>query len=368
MPTQNRLAANVLGYAPVAELGIGTKLADLWGGSRLARAGGAATENAAANVAGTAGHGDTNVGDLIKSGVIGAVTGGVTGGFSPGSKAGAPSPTADLEDVAKQQYAPLSNTRYPTPAVERVVNNVNVPQGLQSKMSQNLSDQIDRIKGIVAQGGKTTANDIADFRASILGAARTPADSVIAQQYVSALENGVGPQMTATIGAANDASRVAKTSGEIDDWITQAQRNPGKVPDAVDKQITNNPQFYQGGVGDMLRDVANSKPGLMSQLGGKLAQTAIQSAVESGAAWLGGGNPLVGGLTGAATGLIFGHSAGQMKTNDLVAKLAAARHLNATGQKLSPGNFSGGFGPLSTYGQQVAPAIGASGWFANPAH
>ena len=145
------------------------------------------------------------------------------------------------------------------------------------------------------------------------------------------------------------------------------------MPDSVQGALDNNPQFYQthSDLQPMLQGVADSKPGIWSKLGGKLAHTALQSAVEGGTSWLAGGNPLVGGMTGAATGLIFGHNAGQMRTNDLVQKLAAARHLNATGQKLSPGNFSSGFGPMSTvagYAQKAVPALGASGSFVNPAN
>ena len=99
-------------------------------------------------------------------------------------------------------------------------------------MSGDLSDQIDRIKGIVAQGGKTTANDIADFRASLLGAAKNDTDMKIAGQYVSALENGgFKPEMDGRRSAkANVASNTAKTSGDIDGGLHKARRESGKVP------------------------------------------------------------------------------------------------------------------------------------------
>ena len=347
--------------------GIGENIA-----SRVAgRAIGAGVEGAGSTIVGAAGH-DENLtaGDLLKSTLLSAGTGALTPNLSAGSKAKVPSPTADLEAAVAPAYAPLSKVQYPTNAVERVFNGVNVPQGLQSKMSNNLSDQIDRIKGIVAQGGKTTANDIADFRASILGAARTPADSAIAQQYVSALENGVGPQIAAKIGAANAASNVAKTSGEIDDWITQAQRNPGKVPDAVNNALTNNPQFYQGGVGDKLWDVANSKPGLMSKIGGKVGYGLANAAIDAAGNYIAGGNPIVGAITGGLGGAILGHGSDQLRSGNLVNKLAVARHFNATGESLPASAFSKGvpvLGPLSTYAPKVPAALGASGWWGSPA-
>ena len=309
--------------------GVGENIA-----SRVAgRAIGAGVEGAGSTIVGAAGH-DENLtpGDLLKSTLLSAGTGALTPNLSAGSKAKAPSPTADLNAAVAPAYAPLRKVQYPTDAVERVISNVNVPQGLQAKMSPNLSDQIDKIKGIVAQGGKTTANDIADFRASLLGAAKNDTDMLIAGKYVSALENGVGPQMAANIAAANAASNVAKTSGEIDNWITQAGREPGKVPDAVDKQITNNPHFYQGGVGDKLWDVANSKPGLMSRVGGKIGYGLANAAIDAAGNYIGGGSPIVGAITGGLGGVILGHGSDQLRSGNLVNKLAAARHFNATGR------------------------------------
>ena len=191
-------AADVLGtVAGPGELKVGEGLSALMGGSRWAKAGGAALENAGMNVAGTVGHGDTDIADNLKAAGWGLVTGGGDGGgigvrLAKGVQAGVPSPTPGLETTAAQAFAPLSKTQYPTAAVERVINGVPVSQGLQSKISNSLSDQIDRIQGIVAKGGKTTASDIADFRASLLGAARNDTDSLIVQ-YARALENGVGP-------------------------------------------------------------------------------------------------------------------------------------------------------------------------------
>ena len=360
--------ADAAGYvAGPGKLALGERLAGGLGGGYLARIGGSAAESGLASGVGTLGHGGSAE-DALKAGTTGALIGAATGAIpgARGAKAGTPSPTSDLQDAASQAYAPLSNTRYPTASVERVVNSVNVPQGLQAKMSNNLSDQIDRIKGIVAQGGKTTANDIADFRASILGAARTPADSAIAQQYVSALENGVGPQITATIATANKASNVAKTSGEIDNWITQAQRSPGKVPDAVNKAITDNPGFYKS-VMPQLQDVANTGSSVGSKLWEAAKKPVIGAAIDAGANYVAGQSPLAGAITGGLTGAIMGHGTAQMRSSDLVSKLAAARHFNATGESLPPSSFAPGLGPvvgpMVAYAPKVPAGLGASGAF-----
>ena len=343
--------------------GIGENIA-----SRVAgRAIGAGVEGAGSTIVGAAGH-DENLtpGDLLKSTLLSAGTGALTPNLSAGSKAKVPSPTASLDAAVAPAFAPLKNKVYQTPDVERALSNVSVPQGMQANMSDKLSDQIDRIKGIVAQGGQTTADDIAGFRRSLLGAATNDTDSTIAGQYIAALDNGVGPKTAANIAAANEASNIAKTSGEIDNWITQAQRNPDKVPDAVDKQITNNPQFYQGGVGDMLRDVANSKPGLMSRVGGKIGYGLANAAIDAAGNYIGGGSPIVGAITGGLGGTILGHGADQYRAGDLSNKLAAARHLNATGESLPPSAFSKGvpvLGPMSAYAPKVPAALGASGWW-----
>jgi hypothetical protein len=62
----------------------------------------------------------------------------------------------------------------------------------------------------------------------------------------------------------------------------------------------------------------------------------------------------------------MGHGEGQARTNTLVNKLAAARHFNATGQKLSPASFAKGIpvaGPLVAYAPKIPAAFGASGAF-----
>ena len=57
----------------------------------------------------------------------------------------------------------------------------------------------------------------------------------------------------------------AKTSGDIDDWITQAGRNPDRVPDAVNKAIMNTPGFCKG-VMPELQDVANTGSSVGSRI------------------------------------------------------------------------------------------------------
>jgi hypothetical protein len=238
-------------------------------------------------------------------------------------------------------------------------------------MSNSLSDQIDKIKGIVARGGKTTANDIADFRASLFSAAKNDTDTLIAGKYVSALENGVEPQMAADIKAANAASNVAKTSSDIDDWMTQARTDPAAAQKDIAGSLKNTPAFYKT-VGEQLKAAAQP-PGVMSKIatgvGKDVAGTLAGSAIEGA---FGSRDPMAI-LGGGAAGLAATHGIGaafnKARTNDLVARLAQARHLNATGQTLPLPVFNPGVpvvGPMGAYARRVAPALGASGAFVSP--
>lgn len=361
--------ADVAGYSMApGKLGIGEGITSRLGGGYLARIGGSAAESGLASGVGTLGHGGS-VDDAVKSGGVGLLLGAATGAIpgARGANADVARPTTtDLENTASQLYAPLKNKVYQTPDVEKAINSVSVPQGMQANMSKRLSEQIDRVKGIVAQGGQTTADDIAGFRRSLLGAATNDTDSMIAGQYVSALERGVGPKTAADIGTANAASNVAKTSGDIDDWITQAGREPGKVPDAVNKAITNNPGFYKGMM-PQLQDVANTGSSVGSKLWEAVKKPVISAAIDAGASYVGGQSPLAGAITGGLTGAIMGHGEGQVRTNSLVNKLAAARHFNATGQQFSPASFNKGagpvVGPMVAYAPKIPAALGASGAF-----
>ena len=75
-------AADMAGYAVgPGKFALGERIAGRLGEGILARMGGSALENAGASVAGTVGHGDTNVGDNLRSAALGLTIGGLSGGL-----------------------------------------------------------------------------------------------------------------------------------------------------------------------------------------------------------------------------------------------------------------------------------------------
>ena len=391
--------ADLAGYAVgPGKLALGERLAGRLGTGMVSRMAGAGAENAVASVAGTTGHGDFNVGDNLRAAAIGGTVGAATGAL-PGAKGDlAPSatnsPTAGLQTATKEAFTPLESVKIDPghigPAFDGVT--AGLSSGMKTDMGDALTSATKKISGEMADkfrsGDDITADDIAKFQKTLGRAGNAPGagptDSVIAQQYSDALSKAVsaakpsdwgsvtpGTDLAGAISAANTAANKAKTSGDIDNWIKLAGSKPDKVPDEVGKALDNNPQFYQThpDLQPMLQDVANSKPGLASKLTGKVGTMLGEAAINAAGEYLGGQNPLVGGITGAASGLLMGHSSGALRSSALATKLAQIRHLNATGQKLPTSSFAPSvpvLGPLGAYGRQAAPGIGASGAFAQP--
>ena len=389
-------SAELAGYAlGPGKFEIGGKIAAKLGTGIISRMAGSAAENAGASVLGTVGHGDTDVGDNLRAAVIGGGIGAATGAL-PGAKGDlAPSatnsPTAGLQTATKQAFTPLETVKIDPghigPAFDGVT--ANLSSGMKTDMGDALTSATKKISGEMADkfrsGDDITADDIAKFQKTLGRAGNAPGagptDSIIAQQYSDALSKAVskapptdwgnvapGTDLSQAIGAANKVGNQAKTSDDIDNWIKLAASKPDKVPDAVDKALDDNPQFYQThpDLQPMLQGVADSKPGPWSKFAGKAGTMLGEAAIGAGAEYLGGQNPLVGGLAGLATGALTPSLGGKMRGSALAAKLAQARHLNATGQKLPMSSFAPGvpvLGPMGAYGRQAAPGIGASGAF-----
>ena len=366
--------ADLLGYAAgPGELRVGEglgKLAGSWlgrgvGENVASRVGGrmigSGIEGTGATILGAAGHDqELTPGELLKSALISTATGALPGGA--GERPTTPS-TADLDAVAAGRYATLTK-RYNSPDVAAAIDRggANVSQGLQSKMSSNLSDQIDRIKGIVAKGGGTTAGDIADFASSLKGASRNSIDEKIAAQYLASLDKGVGPQMAANIKSASGASNVAKTSADIEGWAA----NPSGAPKAVKSALESSPNFYktQPGLFDALNAVgqkANS-PSLGRQIFNYGADAAARGAVGAGADYMFGRNPLEGFIGGVTSKVLLPHAVGAMRTAPIRNSLLAAQHLNATGMKVDPSVYTSmGLQVPGMLARQTGYGLGAAG-------
>ena len=369
--------ADLLGYAAgPGELRVGEglgKLAGSWlgrgvGENVASRVGGrmigSGIEGTGATILGAAGHDqDLTPGDLLKSALISTATGALPGGA--GERPTTPS-TADLQSTASRLYKPLESKVYQSPDVAAALDKVgaNVSQGLQSKISSNLSDQIDRINRIVSKGGGTTASDIADFRSSLQGASRGKPDQAIVGQYLAELEKRVGPNMAAKIDKAAGASNVAKTSGEIEGWAA----DPSGAPKAVRSALADNPQFYQSqpGLFDALNAIGQKggEPSLITKLRDYAVRGAVGGGLGYGAGYLMGGNPGQTAVEGAMTGVVAPHvikAAGNVPIRN---SLLAAQHLNATGMKVDPSVYTNmGFQVPGMLARQTGYGVGASGAF-----
>ena len=193
---------DVLGYTTgLGKLGAGDALATKLGGGYLARIGGSAAENAGANVLGTVGHGDTDVGDNLRALATGLATGTVTGSLTRGSQAGAPSPTAGLKADTKVAFDPLTTVKYDPghfgPDFDTVTS------GLSSKAKVDMGDALTGATKKISQemadkfrsGDTITADDVAGFQRTLSRAGSAPGagptDPLIARQYSDALDGVV---------------------------------------------------------------------------------------------------------------------------------------------------------------------------------
>ena len=358
-------AADIAGYAvgPGA-VGVGEKLAGLAGGKLWARMGGSAAEGALASGGGTLGHGGSlsEAGQAAKvGGLIGAVTGALPGGRGP--RPDTP-PSADLQDVASQAYAPLKDKVYPPayPASAMTKASLDVNKGLESKMSSNMGDKIAQINRIISSGGNVTADNIASFQSALRGAARNPADEMIAEKYAAAFNRGVGSKTATDIAAANRASNIAQTGGEIEGWAA----NPSKAPAAIKSALETSPYLYktQPGLFDALNKIGQkaNEPSFTRQVINHLATGAAGAALGGVGDYIVGDHTPLGLLSGAITGATLPRIKSVVRTGPVKADLLAAQHLNATGVPVDTGVFTNPWlqraGELMRQGGYAAGATG----------
>ena len=354
--------ADLLGYAAgPGMVGVGDRLAGLMGGRLLARMGGSAAEGAGASALGTAGHGDMSVGDLLKAaalgGTVGAVTGALPGGG--GDRPVTPS-TAALKTIKEDAFAPLEKTPVNAPLVDAAFNGVSQSSGANVNLSDAFKNKVADIeKEVTGTQSGLTAGDIANYNRALWGKARNGFDQNAAGQYESALNSVVGPSTAYDIKAANAAHNTYKTSGEIDNWLT----DPSGAPSAIASRLAKKPGFYQNQLGlyDALNSIAQSQPGLLSKMTGKVGAGLAGAAINAAGEYIGGQNPITGAITGGLEGLVLGHAANQLRAAPIRAKLLAAQHLNATGMPAPVTRPI--LGPLGDFARTAGYAGGASGAF-----
>ena len=393
------LAADVAGYGlGVGKLGLGARLAERAGGSLLARAAGAGIENAGvsavSDITGSQGQDLTSasgVGDLLKhaaiAGTVGAASGAIPG--QKGAMADVVSPTKDLGTATETAFRPLEATHYDPSVIGPQFDAIK--NGLAAKQTAGISDtldtQIDKISRSIADkqkaGQSVTADDLTNFQIDINKAAQGSRDIGIAKAYDDGLDQTMAntkplysPLGTPTaISAQSDAARAAalqkKVSGDIDGWMTQAQKNPDAARESILKKTSANPGFYPGDVGDLLKQ-AGQPPGLVSRAAIAAAHPVADTMIGAGLGYMFEGQDLPTALTSAAIGGVAGtaarHTLAKAGANKLVNQLAAARHLNANpGQTINPSAFNQGapgpLGPMATYAPQMGVGVGVSNIF-----
>lgn len=370
--------ADLLGYAAgPGELRVGEglgKLAGSWlgrgvGENVASRVGGrmigSGIEGTGATILGAAGHDqDLTPGELLKSAALSTVTGALPGGA--GERPTTPS-TADLQTSAQSAFAPLKNKVYQAPDVGNVIDRTTtgMSAGDAVSMGSRLRDARDVMTNEVANRPTVTADDIAKFSRELGNAAG--GDDVkqrIAQQYVAALNKGVGSKTAADIAAANRASNIAKTSGEIEGWAA----DPSGAPKAVKSALENNPDFYkaQPGLFDALNAVGQkaNPPSVGRQVFNYGADALARGAVGAGADYMFGRNPLEGFIGGVTSKVLLPHAVNAVRTAPIRNSLLAAQHLNATGMKVDPSVYTSmGFQVPGILARQTGYGLGASGAF-----
>jgi hypothetical protein len=368
--------ADLLGYAAgPGELRVGEglgKLAGSWlargvGENVASRVGGrmigSGIEGTGATILGAAGHDqDLTMGDLLKSALISTATGALPGGA--GERPTTPS-TADLEAIKNAAFAPLKTTPVNASAVDAAVNGISRRSGAQVNLSDAFKGKADEIGNEVA--GKTsglTAEDVADYQRALWGKTRNGFDQAAAGQYGAALDNVVGPSLAYDIKNANAAHNTFKTSGEIDNWLT----NPSTAPGAVASRLAKKPDFYksQPGLFDALSAVGDQAkpPPLWMKARNYAADAAARSAIGAGGAYLFGQNPYVGAATGFGSKVLLPHAADSIAQGPVTRGLLAAQHLNATGMKVDPSVYTSmGLQIPGILARQAGYGAGAAGAF-----
>jgi hypothetical protein len=364
-------AADIAGYAiGPGKLAVGEKLASLAGGKLLARMGGSAAEGALASGVGTLGHGGS-LQDAGTAATVGGLIGGVTGAL-PGGRGARPvtPPTSELKTNMQNAFQPLENTWVNARNTGQNFNKVTSSLPTRTDLSSNFNSKVDEIaKEIGDSSGVLSADTIARYQRVLGGAARNDIDRNTARNYVDALNISLGPHAPA-VADANTLANKFKISREIDKWGTDLASAPSAIASRLDKK----PQFYQGDVGNALREIGAKAPSdeSIASAAGKAAASAIGkhllgAAIGGGVGYM-TGQGLPGDIAGLALGAAVPSAAGRIASR--VASiptrnaLLAAQHLNATGIPVNPGVYTPrwlqGLGVMS---RQAGYGMGASGAF-----
>jgi len=331
-------AADIIGYTASGAPKAGAALARLLGGGLAARMASGAVEGGATSLAGSLGHGETDPEALGQSLALGTAIGGATGVLPAGRKQVHTPSTSDLKFNAETAWQWPQNTQVNPNDVSTAL--VNTHLNLTPGERRLMGSKVDKtVQGIMkdAQVNSLTADDVSKFQDVIMEAANSKKKRRIAGLFTDALENTLGPE----VQRARTATNIAKTSGELDALIADPATAPAKVKGMLAKQS----QYYQTdpALPDMLESIAakdKPEPSIGRQVSLALGKHALGAAAGTGIGYVTGGG-LPADLAGAALGAAVPAAFYKNRMGAIRNSLLAAKHLNATGMKLSPNNFAG---------------------------
>ena len=366
MPEQNKLAANVVGYAPVASLGIGTKIADTaapyisklpftGAGKWLGGVIGGGTEGVGATEAGS--YGRTGQGASTGQLLFGAVQGLPGGVASRTGNAVKPLDEAALTSAHDATRVPMKAVQFKpndvNNAIDRASASLTGPQ--RGGLSPDMQNLISNFKKEISSGN-ASADDINGYARGIFTAVKNDADYAMAGKFRDAMNNDVMartmPTSNHSLGEAagmNADANQAFARLKDNEWLSNT--NILKAPSEAATRLVDPTKLYGPNERDALGNLAAFAPKSRAQTtptgpwsgGYQGARDATAGIVSDKlapglAGWLLGGHPLAGILSGI--GIKTGIGAYKGYQGSKIQQAIDATHASlTTGQKLSPSDY-----------------------------
>ena len=366
MPEQNKLAADVLGYAPVAAEGIGTKIADtaapylsklpLTGtGKWLGGVIGGGTEGVGATEAGS--YGRTGQGASTGELLLGAAQGLPGGVASRTGNAVKPLDEATLTAAHEATRVPMRAVQFKpndvNSAINGAISGLTGPQ--RGGLSPDMQNLISNFKKEISSGN-ASADDINGYARGIFTGVKNDADYAMAGKFRDAMNNDVMartmPTSNHSLGeAANMNADANQAFARLKDSEWLSNTNILKAPGEAATRLADPTKLYGPNERDALGNLADFAPKSRAQTtptsplsGGAqgfrdaAAGIASDKLAPAGVGWLLGGHPLAGMLTGVLTKTGIGAYKGYQGSR-IQQAIDAAHATLTTGQKLSPSDY-----------------------------
>ena len=368
MPEQNKLASDVVGYAPVAALGVGTKIADtaapylsklpLTGaGKWLGGVIGGGTEGVGATEAGS--YGRTGEGASTGQLLLGAGLGLPGGVASRTGNAVAPLDEATLEAAHEATRVPMRAVQFDPKtvngAIEGAKSALTGPE--RGGLSPDMQNIIANFKKEISDGN-ASADDLNGYARGVFSAVKNNADYRMAGKVRDALNNDIMartmPTSNHSLGeAANMNADANQAFARLKDSQWLSNTDILKAPGEAATRLADPTKIYGPNERDALGNLADFAPkgraqttptssGAGAWQGAKNAATGIAAdRLAPGAiGWALGGLP--GGIGSMLTSIIAKGGVGAYKGyrgSEIKGAIDAAHASLTTGQKLSPSDY-----------------------------